>query len=233
MASSEDSAKRPSAADPAAFLATAAEQVRVLRERAEATAEAVRAAAPDPDGSQGLDLLVGEVAGSLVERSGEIAAECRRLSELLDRVAAAQAAQAGAEAAGAETAHEQPSGAGPRATDGDDSADSAADEPRTGVAPGAAEPPRAGAEPPAPPFSGSPAVPAEPASPSVAEVPTDVGASGASDARRGGAQVSEGVKLLVTQMAVAGAGREEIEERLVSDFGISDPGTVLRELFGR
>ena len=44
--------------------------------------------------------------------------------------------------------------------------------------------------------------------------------------------VSEGVKLLVTQMAVGGSPRREIERRLEDEFGIADPARVLAELFG-
>lgn len=44
--------------------------------------------------------------------------------------------------------------------------------------------------------------------------------------------VSEGAKLLITQMAVAGGSREEIAGRLQRDFGINDTERVLQELFG-
>ena len=38
---------------------------------------------------------------------------------------------------------------------------------------------------------------------------------------------ADGLRLLATQMAVAGSGREEIEDRLNKDFGIDDASTLL------
>lgn len=45
--------------------------------------------------------------------------------------------------------------------------------------------------------------------------------------RRGGDGVSDGARLLATQMAVAGSSRDEIEARLREDFGIDDAGAIL------
>lgn len=43
-------------------------------------------------------------------------------------------------------------------------------------------------------------------------------------------QVSEGARLLATQMAVAGSGRDEIARRLQTEFGIYDPTAILDEI---
>lgn len=48
-------------------------------------------------------------------------------------------------------------------------------------------------------------------------------------ARRSGAA---GARLLATQMAVSGAGRQEIEARLRAAFGIDDPGEILDAILG-
>ncbi len=47
----------------------------------------------------------------------------------------------------------------------------------------------------------------------------------------GDTRVSEGVKLLATQMSVAGSSREEIAVRLREDFGIDDADAIVAELF--
>lgn len=48
-----------------------------------------------------------------------------------------------------------------------------------------------------------------------------------------GAEVSEGVRLLATQMSVAGASHEEIAQRLTDDFGVEDAERLVAQLFGR
>jgi dsDNA-specific endonuclease/ATPase MutS2 len=55
--------------------------------------------------------------------------------------------------------------------------------------------------------------------------PTEGGRAG----RRSG---SAGARLLATQMAVSGAGREEIEERLREGFEIEDAGEILDAILG-
>jgi hypothetical protein len=42
--------------------------------------------------------------------------------------------------------------------------------------------------------------------------------------------VSEGLRLLTTQMAVAGADREEIKERLKDEFGVTNPEPILKDM---
>jgi hypothetical protein len=44
---------------------------------------------------------------------------------------------------------------------------------------------------------------------------------------------AKAARLLATQMAVAGASREEIERRLRTEFGIDDPATILDAVSGR
>ena len=43
---------------------------------------------------------------------------------------------------------------------------------------------------------------------------------------------SEGIRLLATQMAVAGESVADIEQRLRTDFGVTNADQVVRELFG-
>jgi hypothetical protein len=43
---------------------------------------------------------------------------------------------------------------------------------------------------------------------------------------------SAGARLLATQMAVAGSSRDEIEQRLRSEFGIEEPGPMLDAILG-
>jgi hypothetical protein len=45
---------------------------------------------------------------------------------------------------------------------------------------------------------------------------------------RGDPSVSEGARLLINRLAVAGRGHDEIAERLREDFGIADAGQVLK-----
>jgi hypothetical protein len=48
----------------------------------------------------------------------------------------------------------------------------------------------------------------------------------------GNVRVSEGIRLLATQMSVAGATNEEIVKRLRDDFGVEDADRVVAHLFG-
>lgn len=56
--------------------------------------------------------------------------------------------------------------------------------------------------------------------------------SGPSDAPHDGPRLSDGVRLLATQMSVAGASTDEIALRLREDFGVTDADRLVRELFG-
>jgi hypothetical protein len=51
----------------------------------------------------------------------------------------------------------------------------------------------------------------------------------ASQQRHAVGTISDGARLLVTQMAVAGSDRETIASRLQKEFGIADPGSMLDE----
>jgi hypothetical protein len=42
----------------------------------------------------------------------------------------------------------------------------------------------------------------------------------------------EGIRLLATQMAVAGSSRDEIEARLQGEFGVTDAESVLHHVLG-
>jgi hypothetical protein len=43
-------------------------------------------------------------------------------------------------------------------------------------------------------------------------------------------EVSEGLRIVTTQMSVAGANREEIAARLKDEFGIADPEPILKSI---
>src|SRR4051794_21506120 len=47
-----------------------------------------------------------------------------------------------------------------------------------------------------------------------------------------GHPASDGVRLIATQMAIAGSTRDEIQSRLIDQFGIEDARPVLGEIFG-
>ena len=104
--------------------------------------------------------------------------------------------------------------------------------------PPAPEPPPPPAEPPPPDPYGPP--PGEPDEPSPIAVPSGQfvgrltpapvayeGTGGDPDA-----PPSEGIRLLATQMAVAGETVGDIERRLRTDFGVTNAAQVVRELFG-
>jgi hypothetical protein len=91
------------------------------------------------------------------------------------------------------------------------------------TAPPPAQPPRA-----APPVREVPPPSTEPQSPPPAppEQPAPEQQPAAADAPR----VSEGARLLATQMAVAGSSRDEIAWRLREEFGIQDASAILDEI---
>jgi hypothetical protein len=153
------------------------------------------------------DLLAG-LGSALVDRAEEIRDDCKRLSELLDRTVRL-VADRDADAAG-ETAEE------------------------------AAAPPPVEELPPLPAFE---PIPAEPALgdlflppnldlPRAAEPEIAARRSAAAD-REAPHAASEGVRLIATQMAIAGSNRTEIERRLRSQFGVSDADLALDDIFGR
>jgi hypothetical protein len=204
-------------------------QIRELDEAAERAAARIREAAQnlrEGDVAAGsatrADLLAG-LASALVERTEEIRSDCGRLSALMDRTANLIAER--------------------------DSRSSG--EPVVAATPEPAYVPIESA--PAPP----PSVEPTPAAPTAAEIPDplpeDPVLAEASQpeppstiesasrprwlSRRnetaptpGG--TSEGVRLIATQMAIAGSSRTEIERRLRIQFGVRDADQALDDIFG-
>jgi hypothetical protein len=60
--------------------------------------------------------------------------------------------------------------------------------------------------------------------------PSDAPAAPPPEALGGDSRVSEGARLLATQMAVAGSTRDEIAWRLREEFGINDATAILDEI---
>lgn len=95
----------------------------------------------------------------------------------------------------------------------------------------AAPPPPAPRAPTPPPPAPSPPSPRANSLPRPSE-PAAAAESASNNSRAPAQPVSEGLRLLATQMAVAGSSRAEVEERLVREFGVADPGSVLDEVLG-
>lgn len=219
--------------DPVAeFLREAAARVHALREQAEATARGIAASADDP-GLEGAARgeVATELGAALVGRAAKLAEECAQLDELIGRVAVAYGEEG-------ETASR------PDGPDGGREPSEAA-----AGSPGAAEREHGERERPGP-FAGASLreVEAGPAE-ALGLGPTEEGGTSEQappddDVTKdrplteavpgpsgGAADVSEGIKLLVMQMAVSGAGRAEIQRRLTADFGVEDSASVVAELF--
>jgi hypothetical protein len=102
--------------------------------------------------------------------------------------------------------------------------------PQPEVAPPPAPPPQA-APPPAsndqPPAASSP--PPPPPAPPVQQAPPPAQRAPAAAPQNAG-PVSEGARLLATQMAIAGSSRDEISRRLRDEFGVLDPTAILNEI---
>jgi hypothetical protein len=83
-------------------------------------------------------------------------------------------------------------------------------------------------------LSGPPSTgPAEPLPPQQAVAgppPRTSGDPAAQAPRQDASRVSEGARLLATQMAVAGSTRDEIAWRLREEFAIHDPSAILDEI---
>lgn len=80
-----------------------------------------------------------------------------------------------------------------------------------------------------PPPDGAPLVPAQDAGARATEPATAGGAAADPDEP---VHVSEGVRLLATQMSVAGASGADIARRLRDDFGLEDADRLIAHLFG-
>lgn len=199
-------------ADPLEVMAS---EIRALDAAATSAAERIKAAADQLNEGAGLSKLrvelMGGVATALVERTEEIRTDCERLSSLMDRTAklvAARDAEAGGTPA-PESAPETPAApapAAPAATESQPPPVSHLDLPRPEPV---AEP-----EPPAP----KPRWLERDDSPETSQ--TDEGGT------------SEGVRLIATQMAIAGSSRSEIEHRLRIQFGVVDAEQALDDIFG-
>ncbi len=235
------------AADDLRPLDAAIDEIRTLHVAAEHAATRIASVVDDlTAGEGGTNGLVADVAEALVGRTEAIREECERLTAVLQRARAAIAA----EGAPAPRAPIPAEGApGPRAPIAD-----IAPEPRY-AAPRYEQPLYAPA-PPQPVQQASP-TPARPApwafwrrkrageEPSrIVEQPPrlprpDYAAMGVGPVIRPDAPsraparpVPEGVRLIATQMAIAGSSRVEIERRLQRQFGIGDASVALDEIFG-
>jgi hypothetical protein len=149
--------------------------------------------------------LLAGVASALVERSDRIRAECEELSTLVARSARLVAERDGRTPAQA---------TGPEAQSA---------PPTTSI-----PPPEAGAE---APVAESPRE--EPTVLAPLARPTQAEREASDDVPQstsGG--TSEGVRLIATQMAIAGSSRAEIEHRLRIQFGVDDAEQALDDIFG-
>jgi len=207
-------------ADDLKPLDAAIEEIHVLHQAAERAAARIGSEVEDLTGREaGTSGLVADVAEALVERTEAMRADCERLSSLLRRSRAAIAASVGEDAPPAP----EPAVAEP--------------EPEREAKPKISfqlppnwrfwrrdrveEPPRPEL---APPRLPRPDYAAAGVGPLAAR--PDGGAPNR-------VPVPEGVRLIATQMAVAGSSRAEIERRLQRQFGIVDAASVLDEVFGR
>jgi hypothetical protein len=202
-------------ADDLKPLDAAIEEIHVLHQAAERAAARIGAEVEDLTGREdGGSELVADVAEALVERTEAMRADCERLSALLKRARGAIAASLG------EAAPPPPE------------APPAEPEPEPKPRISIQLPPswrfwrrdRVG-EPPRP----------ELAPPRLRRPDYAVAGAGPLVARRESPSrvpVPEGVRLIATQMAVAGSSRKEIERRLQRQFGIVDAASVLDDVFG-
>lgn len=191
---------------PSDPLEAMASEIRALDAAATSAAERIKAAADKLGEGSGQSQqrvdLMGGVATALVDRTDQIRADCERLSSLMDRTAKLVAAHDAR--TGATTASPEP------ATESQPPppAVSHLDLPRP-------EPVEEEEEP-------------ETVRPRWLERDDDSPETSQSD--DGG--TSEGVRLIATQMAIAGSSRSEIEHRLRIQFGVVDAEQALNDIFG-
>jgi hypothetical protein len=201
---------RAEAEQPRSPLDEIAHQIRELDEAAAKVADNVAAAARQlrSEGSSARAELTASVADALVDRTGEIRNDCERLASLVTRSAKLIAEREG----------RQP-------------ADSVPPPPQRslGTAPVAAEPePDAEAPTAIAPLPGTPAGALDQDEQS--DEADETFPSQIPESASGG--TSEGVRLIATQMAIAGSSRAEIEHRLRIQFGVVDAGQALDDIFG-
>jgi len=233
------------AADP---LQEMAAQIRALDEAAEQAAARIAEAAAGL-GNRELgggsatraDLLAG-LASALVDRTEAIRADCGKLSALMDRTAKLVADRDSADAA--QSVPPPPPAAEP--------------EPFTLAPELSTEPALPDLEPePAPVPDASAAAEPEPEPEPIPDATPDLEPSGQRHVASGEDEpspapepenkprwlsgrtagglaggTSEGVRLIATQMAIAGSSRSEIERRLRIQFGVHDADQALDEIFG-
>ena len=214
----EDMALQIRALDAAAEMAAAriAEAAAGLGNRERGGGSATRA-----------DLLAG-LASALVDRTEEIRADCGRLSALMDRTAKLVADRDSADSESStpdpkpfSPAQDRdlepiepaplPESLNPPDPDERDERRETRDEPE----------PRAESR--------------EPRDPSPEPEPSDATEAKPtwlSGGRGAATSTSEGVRLIATQMAIAGSSRAEIERRLRTQFGVIDADQALDEIFG-
>ena len=192
-------------APPDAPLDVIAQQIRELDAAAQRVADNIAGAAQKlrADESSTKSELTASVADALVDRTAEIRSDCERLAALV-----ARSAKLIAEREGREAVIREPSSVAP---------------PKPAIAPAPAPVEREPAvESPLAPFPESPAA-EEPLAEDLSDTPVPVSASGGT---------SEGVRLIATQMAIAGSSRAEIEHRLRIQFGVVDASQALDDIFG-
>lgn len=230
-------------------LARASAAIDEVVQAAERAAEGVRAEAEKrAKGKESVidrDRVAAELMMSLAERTDALRSEAYELARILERAAAPLAGAERDEQSAPETPAPSVQGqetvlsaAGtpsqpppapkpePRAPAADAEPSTAASEPVT--APQAASEPEPKAEPrPGPePFIPAGAKRDETQAQSPTEDPPPLQRAPREEAR------SEGIRLLATQMAVAGSSHAEIEQRLRSEFGVEDADAILAEVLG-
>jgi hypothetical protein len=199
---------RAEAESPRAPLDEIAHQIRELDEAASRVADNVAAAARQlrSEGSSARAELTASVADALVDRTGEIRNDCERLASLVTR-----SAKLIAERQGRADSVPPPPQRSLNAT-------SVAVEPEPD-----AEAPRV--------FAPLPETPSgELAADQLSDEADETSPSPIPESASGG--TSEGVRLIATQMAIAGSSRAEIEHRLRIQFGVLDAGQALDDIFG-
>jgi hypothetical protein len=209
------------AADPLAEMAARIRELDAAAEsaaaRIDAAAESLRAGQLAEGSATRTDLLAG-LGAALVERTEEIRADCARLTALMERTANLIAQRDAAEPAGE---------AGREAGPAPDPPVAEPSTPELATELGALLPE------PYPDLDPDPQGDPEPAVEAEAEPPPPVPDPLPADPETGHLPgTSEGVRLIATQMAIAGSSRPEIERRLRIQFGVRDADHALDEIFG-
>lgn len=199
------------------------ESARIAAERIAAEAERLTSSDARLEAGPRADLL-SDLASALVERANEIRDDCARLSALLERATKVVAAHEATQAA-------VPSEA-PPAAEQEAAAEPVPQPPPSpapvedAVSPPLAQPSRVELTPADAPEAEAPAADPE-------RRPRWLNRRGERRAAEAESRsTSEGVRLIATQMAIAGSSRAEIERRLRVQFGVQDATEALDEIFG-